>query len=170
MVFLTLQVRFLQLKLCCAENSENLKRSQESQRIQRISLSNTAIPVFLSLIPQHTQRNKPGLDHASSLDFITCDSQNIIPWISRYNIMNCCIVWYRELHGIIPCISALGGLKLHPPMSELSKHINIIYIQIYIQYRKAEKDNNKKQFNICDNIIIFSTIQRIKISSTLQRI
>ena len=84
--------------------------------------------------------------------------------------MNCCMVSYRELHGIIPCISALGELKLRPPMSELSEHINIIYIQVYIQYRKTEKDNNKKQFNICDNITIVSTIQRIKISSTLQRI
>ena len=54
-------------------------------------------------------------------------------------------------------------------MSELSRHINIIYIQVYIQYRKAELDNNKK-INICDNIIICSTMQRIKISSTTQRI
>ena len=54
-------------------------------------------------------------------------------------------------------------------MSELLKHINM-YIRVYIQYRKAEKDNNKKKFNIYDNIIILSTIQPMKISLTLQRI
>ena len=34
----------------------------------------------------------------------------------------------------------------------------------------AEEDNNEKKINIGDDIIIFSTIQRIKISSTIQRI
>ena len=28
-------------------------------------------------------------------------------------------------------------------MSELSKHINIIYTSLYILYRKAEEDNEK---------------------------
>ena len=41
-------------------------------------------------------------------------------------------IQYDELlHGIIPCISALGELRLRPPMPELSKHINIIYTSLY---------------------------------------
>ena len=57
--------------------------------------------------------------------------------------MNCCMVYNHELHGLIPCIPALGELRLRPLMSELSKHINI-YIQVHIQYRKAAEDNNEK--------------------------
>ena len=55
------------------------------------------------------------------------------------------MVWNHELHGIIPCIFALGEFRLCPPMVELLKHMNIIpYIQVYIQYPKAAEDNNEK--------------------------
>ena len=55
------------------------------------------------------------------------------------------MVSHHELHGIIRCIPALCELSLRLPMAELSKNINFVYcIQMYIQYRKAEEDNNEK--------------------------
>ena len=58
---------------------------------------------------------------------------------SRYSTMNFAVLKQELLHGLesrvawcnIQCVPALGELRLRPPMSELSRHINIIYISIY---------------------------------------
>ena len=54
--------------------------------------SNTTIPVFLSLTPQHTQKKNTGLYHASSLDFIPCNSQDIIPRTAAWFNNTSCMV------------------------------------------------------------------------------
>ena len=71
---------------------------------------------IIEIVSMDGEKNT-GLYHASSLGIILCNSQGII---------------YHGLHDIIPCISALGEIRLGPPMSELSKHINIIYTSLYL--------------------------------------